>query len=177
MRIKTVRIHNFRSVVDQCLTLFDFNLLVGANNSGKSTCIDALRRFFASSDDTDEKDRPTGVRFGDDETWVQITFETENDFERDSLYEILPTAEASIRRYLKCGQGKSGFYAVDANGEVAPQKLVHLALFQTGIEHVCRQLRILRVHAGRNVIIGNGGLYPFRIHAFLSLKSARYALA
>ena len=46
MQIRTVTIHNFRSIVDGRFSLNDYSLLIGANNSGKSNIIDALRVFY-----------------------------------------------------------------------------------------------------------------------------------
>jgi predicted ATP-dependent endonuclease of OLD family len=46
MKINTVQIHNFRSVLDGALTLCDYSLLIGPNNSGKTNVIDALRVFY-----------------------------------------------------------------------------------------------------------------------------------
>ena len=46
MKLKHITIHNFRSIHDATLNLFDYNLLVGPNNAGKSTVIDAIRVFY-----------------------------------------------------------------------------------------------------------------------------------
>jgi putative ATP-dependent endonuclease of OLD family len=46
MRIKSVRIENLRSFVDQTIELGRYTCLVGANGSGKSTLLCALNIFF-----------------------------------------------------------------------------------------------------------------------------------
>ena len=46
MKISHIAIHNFRGIHDGKLNLFDYNLLVGPNNAGKSTIIDAIRAFY-----------------------------------------------------------------------------------------------------------------------------------
>jgi len=46
MRIKSIRIQNFRSFHDQTITLGDYTCLVGANGAGKSNVICALNIFF-----------------------------------------------------------------------------------------------------------------------------------
>ena len=46
MRIEHVLIHNFRGVIHQEFTLNPYTLLIGGNNAGKSTIIDALRAFY-----------------------------------------------------------------------------------------------------------------------------------
>jgi len=49
MRIKTVRIRNFRSIEDQTLEPQDYTCFVGANGSGKSNFLHALNVFFGES--------------------------------------------------------------------------------------------------------------------------------
>lgn len=49
MKLRRIVIHNFRSVLDADIEAHDYMLLVGANNAGKSTIINALRAFY---DDT-----------------------------------------------------------------------------------------------------------------------------
>ena len=46
MKLEHITIHNFRGIHDASLNLFDYNLLVGPNNAGKSTIIDAIRVFY-----------------------------------------------------------------------------------------------------------------------------------
>lgn len=46
MKIKSVRIQNFRSFKDQTVEFNDYNCLVGPNGSGKSTILNALNIFF-----------------------------------------------------------------------------------------------------------------------------------
>lgn len=46
MKIKSVRIQNFRSFEDQTIEFDDYTCLVGANGSGKSTVLHALNVFF-----------------------------------------------------------------------------------------------------------------------------------
>ena len=46
MKIKNITIYNFRSVKAQTFYLKDYSLLIGANNSGKTNIIDAMRIFY-----------------------------------------------------------------------------------------------------------------------------------
>jgi predicted ATP-dependent endonuclease of OLD family len=46
MQIKTVTIHNFRSIADCPFRLDDYSLMIGANNAGKTNVMDALRIFY-----------------------------------------------------------------------------------------------------------------------------------
>ncbi|MGH0029426.1 MAG: ATP-dependent nuclease [Myxococcota bacterium] len=49
MRLKRVRIENFRAFEDQTIELNDYTCLVGPNGSGKSTVLAALNVFFQES--------------------------------------------------------------------------------------------------------------------------------
>lgn len=50
MKIKSVRIRNFRSIRDQTIDLEDYTVLVGPNGSGKSSVLLALNVFFGEPD-------------------------------------------------------------------------------------------------------------------------------
>jgi putative ATP-dependent endonuclease of OLD family len=49
MKIKSVRIENFRSFQDETIELGDYSCLVGPNGAGKSTVLNALNIFFRES--------------------------------------------------------------------------------------------------------------------------------
>jgi putative ATP-dependent endonuclease of the OLD family len=46
MRIETVRVRNFRCFEDETVSFNDYTCLVGANGTGKSAILTALRVFF-----------------------------------------------------------------------------------------------------------------------------------
>lgn len=50
MKIKSIRIENFRSFVDVTIPLNDYNCFVGPNGAGKSTVLTALKVFFRETD-------------------------------------------------------------------------------------------------------------------------------
>jgi hypothetical protein len=84
MKLLKARIHNFRGIIDQSVSFFDYTLLVGANNSGKSTVMDAIRVFY-------EKDRKFNKindfpKLGseDEDSWIELSFSV-TDAERESL--------------------------------------------------------------------------------------------
>lgn len=51
VKIKEIRIRNFRSIVDMTLTSKDLNIVVGLNDSGKSNILKALNLFFNNQTD------------------------------------------------------------------------------------------------------------------------------
>ena len=46
MKIKRIRLQRFRQFSDTTIDVGDFNVLVGPNNSGKTTVLHAVRAFF-----------------------------------------------------------------------------------------------------------------------------------
>jgi predicted ATP-dependent endonuclease of OLD family len=46
MKIKKIRLQRFRQFSDTTIEFGDFNVLVGPNNSGKTTVLHAIRAFF-----------------------------------------------------------------------------------------------------------------------------------
>lgn len=61
MKIKSVRIRNFRSIKEQAIDLDDYTRFVGANGSGKSNVLHALNVFFGESDIPGLDTRTLGV--------------------------------------------------------------------------------------------------------------------
>lgn len=97
MKLTAVKIHNFRGILDQDFLLKHYSLIVGPNNAGKSTVIDAIRAFY-------EKD---GFRFkqgndfpyaatADQESWIELTFAL-TDEEHDSLADDYKIASKTLR--------------------------------------------------------------------------------
>ncbi len=104
MKIKTITIHNFRSIKHQTFNLLDYSLLVGANDSGKSNIIDVLRIFYDDTKFNEEKDWPK-FPVDDDESWIEINFSLTND-EFKNLKKEYQQENGSeeffvVRRYLK----------------------------------------------------------------------------
>lgn len=56
MKLKKLRIENFRGYKDETITFNDFNCIVGKNDAGKSTIFKALELFFEYRSDIDEND-------------------------------------------------------------------------------------------------------------------------
>lgn len=75
MRLTEVAIHNFRGILDGRCTLQDYSLLVGANNAGKSTVVDALRAFYEKGGAKFDKARDFPfVPTTDTESWIELEF-------------------------------------------------------------------------------------------------------
>ncbi len=77
MKLRRLRIRNFRSIIDADIEAHDYTILVGANNAGKSNILAAIRAFYEdlkwSRDDlplVGGKDGREG-----EESWVELTFE------------------------------------------------------------------------------------------------------
>lgn len=101
-RIKSVTIHNFRSIKEAKLHPYDYAMLVGANNAGKSNVFTALRIFYEDEIKFNgETDLPKFQR-EDEESWVEIEYLlTDDEYnnlkdEYRSLGNIL-----KVRKYLK----------------------------------------------------------------------------
>jgi len=116
MRIQQIRIHNFRSITDTTIEAQGYLMLVGANNSGKSNVINALRAFYDdlkwSSDDFPK------VGATDNESWVELIFELLDEEWAglaDKYKKGEPQNSLVVRRYFKGTKVKasqSNIYAV-----------------------------------------------------------------
>ncbi len=85
MRLVKAKIHHFRGVIDQEVILRPYSLLVGPNNSGKSSIIDAIRAFYEKDGFRFKKE--TDLPFlgaSDPESWIDLEFSL-TDEEHDSL--------------------------------------------------------------------------------------------
>lgn len=102
MKLRAIHIHNFRSVLDVEIEAHDYMLLVGANNAGKSTIINALRTFYDdakwSADDFPKAEAK------DAESWVQLTFQLDEDewaALAEKYKEGVINRRLKVRRYFK----------------------------------------------------------------------------
>lgn len=102
MKIKSINIHNFRSVENAVFEIGDYALLVGANNAGKSNILTALRIFYEDDIKFAEKfDFPKFVT-RNSESWIEIEYLlTDYEF-RNLKYEYKnPGNILKVRKYLK----------------------------------------------------------------------------
>lgn len=76
MRIQKIKIHNFRSIKEQEVTLGDYSILLGENNAGKTNVIRALRIFYENDLKFDSKVDFPKFKTDDQESWIEIDFLT-----------------------------------------------------------------------------------------------------
>jgi len=126
MKIKTITIHNFRSIKHQIFDLLDYSLLVGTNDSGKSNIIDSLRVFYGDLRFNEKDDWPKFNNVDDSESWIEIKFLLTDD-EFDNLKEEYQQEDNSekffvVRKYLKhptkIQPGSSNVYGYE-KGEIS----------------------------------------------------------
>ncbi len=123
MRIRTVALHNFRSIKDVKFDLEDHSLLVGENNAGKTNVITALRIFYEDHGIKFDENRDFPKFTTDDESWIELEFLT-NAEEQENLKQSYKSEDKilKVRRYLKSDQnvksGQSNIYGYE-NGALS----------------------------------------------------------
>ena len=130
MKITKITIHNFRSIREQSLNLCDYSLLIGANNSGKTNIIDALRIFYEKDlKFTPNRDFPK-FDVDNQESWIEIEFYLEDDEFSDLKDEYKqPNNILRVRKYLKSNEtnrvksNQSNIYAYE--GEQLSENLFY----------------------------------------------------
>jgi predicted ATP-dependent endonuclease of OLD family len=128
MQAVEINIHNFRSICDATILLADCGILVGVNNAGKTTVIDAIRAFYGKGVKYDNKrDFPHRGAL-DRESWVEIEFKpSAEEFEtlKDEYKSDRNTFR--VRNYFQSeekdseGKDRSGPYAY-VGGELSVER-------------------------------------------------------
>lgn len=114
MKLVQVQLHNFRSIIDEGMTLAGYSLIVGANNAGKSAVIDALRAFYEKDGYKFKKETDFPyVGTTDQDSWIELDFALapEEDASLAEKYRT-PDQRLRVRRYfvaasLKLKDGKT----------------------------------------------------------------------
>ena len=88
MKIKQIRIRNFRTIEEETIIeIMDYLTIVGPNNSGKTNLLKAIHVFFTGFENTNgyakEKDFSNGAA-KTSKTTINITFEQEEQNELDN---------------------------------------------------------------------------------------------
>ena len=117
MKIQKIKIHNFRSVTDAEFDLDNYSLLVGENNSGKTTIITAIRMFYEDKGlkFIESRDFPK-LQVLDTESWIELTYIL-SDEECENLKEEYKSSDSrlKVRKYLKSSEKtyKGNLYAYE----------------------------------------------------------------
>lgn len=128
MQILGIIIHNFRSISHCTFTLGDYSIMVGANNSGKSNAMDALRIFYEKGLKYERNRDFPKFHTEDDESWIEIEF-TLSDDEYESLKDEWrqPHNRLKVRKYLQTqekgadGKTKLGIFAYSQNNQISAE--------------------------------------------------------
>ncbi|HHF0635750.1 TPA: ATP-dependent endonuclease [Pseudomonas aeruginosa] len=144
MKLRGLRIHNFRSIIDADIEVHDYTMIVGANNAGKSNLLAALRAFYEDIKWSNEDFPKTAS--ADEEAWVELTYEL-TDIEWGGLAEKYKNgAEGqflTVRRYFaskdRVKSNQSNIYGVLA-GE--PEKDLFYGAKNVGTAKVGRLIYI-----------------------------------
>jgi hypothetical protein len=118
MRAVEVIVHNFRSVHDAAIQLEPLSLIAGANNSGKSNIIDAIRLFYGELKWDDDRDAPK-IPCEDSDAWVEIEFQPTPE-ELAQLKDDYRSVHGTfrVRNYVSPSSGadgkvRAGYYAYE----------------------------------------------------------------
>jgi predicted ATP-dependent endonuclease of OLD family len=116
MKIKHIKIHNFRSIKDGEFDIENYSLLIGENNAGKSNVFRALRIFYEDNLKFDANSDFSKFETDDKESWIEIQYETDIE-EQESLKKeyqsednilkvrkILSTEDSKFKPLVKANQ-------------------------------------------------------------------------
>lgn len=123
MKIHELKIHNYRSIADQTIRFGDYSLLIGANNSGKSNVLDALRTVYEKDLKFDfDRDFPK-FQTADQESWAEIEFELSQEEAKTIKTEYLMNGNRfRVRKWLHpAEQAKRGLIGYE-NGALSENK-------------------------------------------------------
>ena len=103
MKINQIVIHNFRGIIHQQFVMNPYTLLIGGNNAGKSSVIDAIRAFYEKDKFAYQEtvDFPF-VGATDEESWIEIEFLLSiEEFENLADIYKYETNKLRVRKYFK----------------------------------------------------------------------------
>jgi putative ATP-dependent endonuclease of OLD family len=102
VKICAVRVHNFRSVCDLTLECRGMVVLLGPNNHGKSNLLNAIEFALSTSSKPTREDFCEFRSKGDDELWVEMTFDNLSEQEKTTFKKYLDKDEkVTIRKTAK----------------------------------------------------------------------------
>lgn len=97
MRIKSVRIRNFRSFDDQTVSFDPYTCFVGSNGAGKSTVLNALNVFFGEGASSTPVDALTAEDFHQKRTDAPVEITV-------TFHEVSPRAQEHLKDYYRNGE-------------------------------------------------------------------------
>jgi len=106
MKLTHISIHNFRGIIDASMAFHPYALVVGANNSGKSTIIDCIRAFYEKDGFKFKKEADFPFKgAADQESWIELTFALADE-EHESLKDEYKTGNKSlkVRKYFQTSE-------------------------------------------------------------------------
>lgn len=128
MQTLNITIHNFRSIEHCNCKMGDYSLMIGANNSGKSNAMDALRIFYEKGLKYEHNRDFPKFKTTDNESWIEIEYSlTENEYENLKEEWKQPDNRLRVRKYLETkekgadGKSKLGIYAYNQKGNIADE--------------------------------------------------------
>ena len=141
MRIIHIKIHNFRGIIDEEFELQPYTLLIGSNNAGKSTVVDAIRSFY-------EKDKYAFQETSDfpqkgsldNESWIELTFSlTDDEYEGLTDTYKYEKNKLKVRKYFRTStqllDGKTAKGAIvgyKSDGSISNERFYGAQNVQTG---------------------------------------------
>lgn len=106
MKVEHLSIHNFRGIIDASMEFHSYALVVGANNSGKSTIVDCIRAFYEKDGFKFKKETDFPLKGAEDqESWMELTFSL-TDEEHESLKDEYKTGDKllKVRKYFQTAE-------------------------------------------------------------------------
>jgi putative ATP-dependent endonuclease of the OLD family len=106
MKLTYISIHNFRGIIDTSMAFHRYALVVGANNSGKSTIIDCVRAFYEKDGFKFKKEADFPLKgAADQESWIELTFALADE-EHESLKDEYKTDNKflKVRKYFQTSE-------------------------------------------------------------------------
>lgn len=106
MRIKGLKVHNYRSIADLEMECNPLVTLIGPNNHGKSNLLSALEFGLSASSKPVEQDLFIGRDTRDNACWIEMTFCDLTDQEKERLgHYVMSNGSVCIRKTAHLNDG------------------------------------------------------------------------
>lgn len=120
MRIKKLKIHNYRSIHELEMECLSMVTLLGPNNHGKSNVLAAIEFCLTTSNKPTEQDFFIGRSNEDNDLWVELTFNELTEQEKNTFKKYVLSDETICIR--KTGQLNNGEVVISYNGYIEEPK-------------------------------------------------------